>query len=94
MDRDQNNRTTYEERQGRSSLQVSRWVLHDLPSISGCHSKCCQPSNEAYHGGCLAIAKTGTIAAEILKSRPLLPVRKGMEREEDFAGAGGLPKAI
>ena len=29
-------RTTYEERLIRSSLQVSGWVLHDLPSVSGC----------------------------------------------------------
>ena len=32
----QNNGATYEERLIRSSLQVSGWVLHDLPSISGC----------------------------------------------------------
>jgi len=68
--------TTCEERSGRSSWQVSRWVLHDLPSISGCQSKCCQPTNEAYHSGGLAAKKTGGILARFLKFRPLLPVGK------------------
>ena len=36
MDGSQNNGMTYEERLGRSSLQVIGWVLHNLPSISGC----------------------------------------------------------
>jgi len=39
MDGFQDDGTTYEERLGRfrrSSLQVVRWVLHELPSITGC----------------------------------------------------------
>ena len=72
--------TTYEERLSRSSWQVSRWVLHDLPSISGCRSKCCQPSNEAYHCGGLAVKKTAGIFAEFLKFRPLLRVRKSLPK--------------
>ena len=86
--------TTYEERQSRSSWQVSRWVLHELPSISGCDSKCGQPSNETYHSSRPVVKKTQSLQQEFLNFRPLLPVRKGVEREEDFAGAGGLPKAI
>ena len=91
----QNNRTTYEKRLGRSSLQVRRWILHDLPSISGCQRQSAV-NLQIKHimVAAFAVRKTAEIATEILKVWPLLRVRKGVERQEDFAGAGGLPKAI
>jgi hypothetical protein len=67
-------RDDYEERISRSSLQVSGWVLHDLPSISGWDSNCCQSPNEAYHDSRPAVRKKAFFAVEIPKSPPHLPV--------------------
>jgi hypothetical protein len=76
----QNKEMTCEQRQGRSSLQASRWVLHDLPSISGCRSERCQPTNEGYHTRPGLVKKTAVLAAEKQKFRPLLRVREAVPK--------------
>jgi hypothetical protein len=80
MDGCQNMWMSYEERRSRSSWQVVRWILHDLPSIAGCRSKCCQPSNEVYHSRGRAVKKTTVVAVEIPDFRPLLRFWKSMPK--------------
>ena len=84
----------YEEQLSRSSLQVGRWILHELPSISGCDCECRGPSNEAYHGRGFGVRKTTFIAAEFLNSRPLLRVRKTMPKKNLSRIGACLPNRL
>jgi hypothetical protein len=54
---------------------LARFALH-----FGMLSRCCQTPNETYHRGHLAVRKMALAAAEILKARPRLPVRKSMPK--------------
>ena len=69
-----NNGTTYEERLIRLLIASERVGLARFALHIGVPSQCCQPSNEAYHGGRPAVRKKAFFAVEIPKSRPRLPV--------------------